>query len=734
MTSTVRPLPASRGCCALLVLAVLLALQATFAAPAAAATGPTAVDDAATVPAGLQVRLAGATNDKVGSAALVPGATAFPADQLASLPQGSTVSGDGRTIQVNGHGTFQVDAHDGSVTFTGWTGRSGDASVRYRITDGNGATADGRLSVVVTAGGGRDDLFTHQDVPLSVDVLANDTPGRNADGTAGTIDRGSARFPDQSGSHDVTISPDRRTLTDPGVGVLTFSSTGILTFDPDPSLSSPGTVDVLVYSAQDTTTGPGGAVEHHTYEAALYLGAYPNSVLPKDDAVATPFNASVTLPGTTNDSDTNPKLTLDPAASEFRAILDPLPPGSDRHHLHYPGRGSWTINDDGTVGYVPPRGFVGQDGAYFYAVDSAGNADQEGLTVTVEPGPAAKPDAATVRQNVTTPVAVLDNDVPGKGADGKRGSMDPTFVRFPVDGQPSGATVSAYSRVLTVPGEGTYTADRTIGTITFDPEPGFKGTARAVAYTAQDTVRRSTGALVHNPTGSTLTVTVTAVTPVAVDNWASTPYGRPVDVAVLGNDRPGAAAVPLDATSLRLRLTAGLPAGSSLSGDAKTLTVAGRGTFVAGPDGVVVFTPAGGFTGRVPTIGYQVSDANGTPARATITVSVVGGPVLRATGATTRVGQPVVVDVLSNDDPAPGTTWDRSSVCLLVGGGCVSQSSAAGGTWSVDDQGAITYAPTSASTPTGTASIAYAVHDSLGGVFRSTLTITVLPAREIQRD
>src|SRR5437764_387526 len=83
--------------------------------------------------------------------------------------------------------------------------------------------------------------------------LGGDTPASNADGTPGALDRGSAQFPDQSTAGGATISADRRTLVDHGVGVLTLSSTGILTFDPDPSLSAPGTVDTILYSAQDTT-------------------------------------------------------------------------------------------------------------------------------------------------------------------------------------------------------------------------------------------------------------------------------------------------------------------------------------------------------------------------------------------------------------------------------------------------------------------------------------------------
>ncbi len=718
---------------ALASLVVLLGVQATYAPVAsAAAAGPTATSDTATVPLGTDAELPGATNDQAGAAPILPALTAFPADQVAALPQGSKLSEDGKTLQVAGHGTFSVN-RDGSVTFTPWTGRTGDVSVRYRITDRDGATADARLSVVVTAGGLYDDVFTYQDVDLSVDVLANDTPGRNADGSPGRIDRSSAQFPDQSGfDGGVTISPDRRTLVYPHVGVLTLSSTGVLTFDPDPSVSSPGTVATIVYTARDTTTGPDGKPEHHTYAAVVYLGAYPNSVLPKDDAAGTPFNASVTLPGTTNDSDTNPRFTIDPVASGFRAILDPLPPGSDRHHLHYPGRGSWTINADGTVRYVPPRGFVGQDGAYFYAVDSAGNSNQESLTVTVEPGPSARPDTATVRQDETTAISVLGNDVPGRGADGKRGSMDPTFVRFPLAGQPAGATVSAYQRVLTVPGQGVYTADRATGDIAFDPDRSFLGAARPVTYSARDAVARADGRVVHNPVTSTLTVSVTPVTPVAVDDSATGTYGRPLDVTVLGNDRPGAASAPLVPASLRLRLTAGLPAGSRLSADARTLTVPGSGTFVASAQGTVRFTPVTGFVGRVPAVGYSVTDANGTLAEATITVRVGGAPVMRPSRATVVAGQTLVVDVLSNDDPPEGVRWDRSSVCLVVAGGCVRDHSGSGVSWRVDpDDGTITVS--SPATAGGSVTIDYRVRDTTGAGYGSTLAVTISPTRKALR-
>ncbi|MGI3783601.1 MAG: Ig-like domain-containing protein, partial [Janthinobacterium lividum] len=356
-------------------------------------------------------------------------------------------------------------------------------------------------------------------------------------------------------------------------------------------------------------------------------GATPNAtgdVITKDDHVTTPYNASITLPGVLDDHPNDPSQKMRPDLTRFD--VDHLGPDDylspDTRTIRYPGRGTWTINADGTVLYVPRPGFVGRDGMNMIVFTNSLQRGEQELVVTVEPGPAAKPDTPTIAQNVTTSLAVLTNDTPGQNADATPGSIDTTSVTFPTSGQPAGATVSASSRALTVAEQGVYTADPTTGTITFDPDPSFTGEALPVTYSAHDTVTRTDGRLVHNPVTTTLTVTVTPINPVALNNWISTPVGKSVEIPVLGNDKPGAASAPLVTTSIRLRLTPGLPDGSKLYADAKALLVAGDGTFARRADGVVVFTPVRGFAGQVPTIGYQVSDTNGTNARATITVQV----------------------------------------------------------------------------------------------------------------
>ena len=248
----------------------------------------------------------------------------------------------------------------------------------------------------------------------------------------------------------------------------------------------------------------------------------------------------------------------------------------------------------------------------------------------------------------------------------------------------------------------------------------------------RDTVRRADGTPVHNLATGTLTVTTTPITPTAREDRATTTFGVARRVEVLDNDSAGAASAPLDPTSVRLQLRPGLPEGSSLADGGRTLTLPGLGVHRAGDDGVVTFTPAAGFTGRVPTVGYTVRDTNGTPATASLTLRVDGGGA--AADDRRHPGrQPVVVDVLSNDDPPSGAGWDRTSVCLVVDRTCVKSTTRSGvATWDVNADGTIQLA--SAPGFTGGAIITYSVRDTVVGTYTSTLTVDVAPAREALGD
>ena len=176
--------------------------------------------------------------------------------------------------------------------------------------------------------------------------------------------------------------------------------------------------------------------------------------------------------------------------------------------------------------------------------------------------------------------------------------------------------------------------------MSFDPIATFTGPTTALAYRVADSD--------DNVASSTVVVTVAPVTPVAVDDSASTPFAHPVDLTVLGNDLAGDDSAPLDHGSVQLKDSDGTWKSS--------VTIDGQGTFAVLSDGSVRFTPAAGFSGPVDVVTYRVADDNGTHASATITVTVGAAPVAGDDEGSTKQDVDVTVDVLDNDLAGTGAT------------------------------------------------------------------------------
>ena len=93
---------------------------------------------------------------------------------------------------------------------------------------------------------------------------------------------------------------------------------------------------------------------------------------------------------------------------------------------------------------------------------------------------------------------------------------------------------------MTVAGKGTFTVNTTTGVVTFTPVPGYQGVVGPVTYRVLDS----------NGTAATAGITVGVAAPappVAADDSATTLQGKPVTLALLGNDAAGptgAALVP----------------------------------------------------------------------------------------------------------------------------------------------------------------------------------------------
>lgn len=594
------------------------------------ASAPKATDDTATVVAGGPMTLlAGATNDapaQSGGPALDPSRTV--------LVGGTPDPAYGEKAVTTAEGRWWVQA-DGSVRFQVGSGPGGTtAQVGYRVYDLAGRSAVGQLRVPVLAGpadaGSILVVTTRQDRPVDADVLATADAGLDTTGDPTTFDPRSVRltsvWPRQG--YAVTYLATRLRIRIGDVGDFLVVD-GRIRFTPAPGFS--GGTPAITWTAS-TYAGTSAVGRVSTTVARTTSGspapARSGPVAVADRAVTT-SQIEVSLNAGLNDlAGPDP---LDGTTVAFpRDQLGRLPAGSviaevdGEQRLTVPGEGeyrTYRTTDDGNVWFRPADGFVGAVTPVDYTIaDTAGRTGRATLTVSVLPGATARADVASTRQGRSVRANVLLNDdaggAPQTGTN--PGWLDP---RLTMAGLPDGSTLDAEGVSLVVPGQGVYTVNPT-KTVTFAPEPRFRGTATPVTLALRDRVPVAYADPAIVEATSTLTVTVLGADPVAKPDTRVTAPGEPLVVPVLANDTSGSPVVPLVGSSLRLRLASGLPTGSTLSADAKTLVVAGRGTFLAAGTGDVLFVPLGTTTGAVPSIGYQVADVNGTTARSTLTVTV----------------------------------------------------------------------------------------------------------------
>jgi hypothetical protein len=170
---------------------------------------PTANDDTATTSRGVPVTIDVLAND--------------------SDPDADDLAVSGTTTP--GHGTVRVSA--GAVTYTPDDGFTGQDTFTYAISDGRGGTDLATVSVTVTPPPNRppdavdDEATTGRDLPVTVDVLGNDTDA------------------DQ----------DELTVTGagtPGNGTAVVNADGTITYTPDDGFTGQ---DTLTYTVSD---GRGG--------------------------------------------------------------------------------------------------------------------------------------------------------------------------------------------------------------------------------------------------------------------------------------------------------------------------------------------------------------------------------------------------------------------------------------------------------------------------------------------
>ncbi|MGK7890218.1 MAG: Ig-like domain-containing protein [Leptolyngbyaceae cyanobacterium] len=555
------------------------------------------------------------------------------------------------------------------------------------LTDAKGGTSGdtGKGGVDLVAGGG---LFSRENISL-IPPTANNDMAETPKGQAITFPI-TENDDDSDGNLDLTtvdLDPDtpgrQTTFTVTGEGTYEVDDDGNVTFTPEPTFT--GTTTPINYTLKDDT-----GLQSDPATITVTVNAPGSPPIATNDTDTTPKDTPTTFSITGNDNDSDGDLDL------TTVDLDPTTPGRQTTFTTL-GQGTYTIDDEGNVTFTPENGFTGIATPINYTVndDDGLVSDPATITVTVNDPPIAVNDTAATPKDTSTTFSITGND------NDSDGTLDLTTV----DLDPS---TPGRQTTFTTPGQGTYTVDDE-GNVTFTPENGFTGIATPINYTVNDNE-----GLVSNE--ATITVTVNDP-PTATNDTDTTPKDTPTTFSITGNDNDSDG--DLDLTTVDLDPTT--------PGRQTTFTTPGQGTYTIDDEGNVTFTPENGFTGIATPINYTVNDDDGLVSNeATITVTVNDPPTATNDTDTTPKDTPTTFSITGNDNDSDGTL-DLTTVDLdpSIPGRQTTFTTPGQGTYTVDDEGNVTFTPENGFTGIATP-INYTVNDNEGLVSDpATITVTV---------
>ncbi|WP_294824199.1 Ig-like domain-containing protein [uncultured Flavobacterium sp.] len=278
------------------------------------AAGVTAVADADTTYESTPVTRNVTANDTA-----IPSTTTIASVQIVE----PYVSSNFGTASINGN----------SITFSP-NGTLGERVIRYRITGSDGTTSENNYKVTVVAFPtptvANDAATTGKNIPVTVAVLSNDTPGI---GTFGDI---TITGHPSSGTAQVVGNKIKYTPTATFVGTVSISYTVKNSYG---KTSQPATLQVTVVNITPVTAA--------------------------NDAVSTAKNTAITFSPLANDNAGNSAITSVLVTSN-------------------PANGSVELNADNTITYTPEANFVGTN-SFTYSVTNAYNTTASAtVTVTVK--------------------------------------------------------------------------------------------------------------------------------------------------------------------------------------------------------------------------------------------------------------------------------------------------------------------------------------------------------------
>lgn len=602
----------------------------------------------------------------------------------------------GATATITGVGSVTVNA-DGSYVLVPAANYNGPVPVvTYLVSDGNGGTATGTLTLDVIPVNdppiaNDDNATTANDKPLSGNVLGNDTDGDGDSlSVTGFIVNGVAYAPGD-------------TATIPNIGDVTLNANGTYTFVPAPGYVGP--VPDVTYTVSDGNASDNGAL--------MIDVTAPNAVGANDDVATTPEDTTLSGDVIAND--------VDPGGGSV-TVVDFTVAGDATVHTAgtmatIPGIGDLTINQNGTYIFVPASNYNGPVPVVTYTATNGTLSDTATLTITVTPvndQPIAVDDTGTTPEDVTLTGNVLTNDT---DVDGNTLTVTGFLVAGVNFASGQTANLPTIGR-LTINSDGSYS---------FVPFADYNGSVPVATYTISDGAGGTDTGL--------LTIGITPVNdaPAAANDTISTPEDIPLTTSA-----PGLLSNDTDVDGNMLTITgfsiAGVTGSFSPGSEA---TIPGIGDLTINADGSYSFIPAINYNGPVPLVTYTVTDGTlSDAATLTITVTPVNDAPIAAddTGTLaedTTLSVPGTSGVLFNDTDIDG---DPLAVTQFVVGGIIFAPGTTAtmpgvGQLTINADGSYVFTPI-ANFNGGIPDATYTVSDGHGGLATAVLRITVVPVND----
>ena len=658
------------------------------------------------------------------------------------------------------HGTAVVSA--GNIIYTPNANWNGEDSFVYTVTDSEGATDTGTITVTVTqvndapVADDEPDVTTNEDTAVTIDVLDGDT--------------------DTDQKEELNAYP--------GDEVLSISLTGAT----GPLHGSVEVVDgEIVYTPNANYNGEDTFEYYVTDGEAQDLGEVTVTIAQvNDDPVAvadtatTDEDTAVTIDVLANDTDVDTGAGNDGtlhSRDDFSISLEGVTTA--------PANGDVAVVD-GKIVYTPDANWYGTDTFTYFILDGHGGSDEGTVTVTVggdNDAPVAADDSASAEEDHTVTVNVLANDTDADPGDTL------SFVSFLGDtsslpGTLNGTTAGVVTFVPDANWNGSFTVQYqmrdadgltdeatitiTVNAVNDDPvAEGFlattnEDTAKAIdvsGYISDVDVATNADSLTvtvetgDGPTPGSVSVSGTTITYTPAANWNGedsftytvTDSAGKTDTGIITvtvaavNDAPVAdndSATTNEDTPVTVDV---LDGDTDVDTDAElnvtpqaAVTIGSVGTPAHGTaeivEGKIVYTPAANWNGT-DSFTYTVTDGEQTDTgTVSITVTPVNdNPVAEADFATTNDEDLVTVDVLANDtdvdtDDELNAEPDSHDDFTITAVGEPTNGTA------VINAGKIDYTPDD--TFAGVDSFTYTMSDGHGGSATATVTVTVLSVND----